>query len=297
MRHCAILLATLCVFAPHATPLYAQEPATATRRFPDRAFVTSHSISSTEGAPPGQNTSAFRNPDLAFAASLIVPGSGQYMLKQGRWVPYLALETWAWIQYRDHKRESRRLAADYRDLAWSIARRVSTGERRDTSFAYYEALTHFVASGAFDARPDVEGLQPEENDVTYNGGEWMLARQLFIPEGTPAQPGSPQYEAALDYYRAHAIPDAFAFAWNTGLLEQQVYTDVINRSDAAYRDATRLLGIILANHLTSAVDALISARLRAGGTNVKLESGFSPEPSRPGGPATLRFDATLRVTW
>ncbi|MEO5510028.1 MAG: hypothetical protein ABIV28_08205 [Longimicrobiales bacterium] len=238
--------------------------------------------------------------DVAFLASLAIPGSGQYALKQNRWVPYAAVETWAWIRYIDQRNTAHRLSRRYKDLAWSIARRVSTGERRDTTFPYYEVLIHYPASGAFDVDPNAPGVQPEFDPATYNGEQWNLAASLFLPAGAT---GPANYAAAIAYYEAHAIPDAYAFAWNAGRLEQQVYSKAITESDAAYRDATRMLGLILANHLTSAVDALISARLRSTGANLRFESGLSPDALAPLGGripprmAPLRLDAQLRLTW
>jgi hypothetical protein len=244
-----------------------------------------------------------RHDDVAFLASLALPGAGQYVLKQDRWLPYVAVETWAWLRYVQRRSNARRLSIEYKDLAWSTARRISVGERRDTTFPYYEVLLHFTASGAYDSQPAVPGLQPEFDRSTYNGEQWDLATKLFLPDGAPAEPGTPAYEAALQYYSTHAIPDQYAFAWNRDQLEQQVYENVINESDAAYRDATRMLGLILANHLTSAVDALISARLRAAGVNMRFESGLGPETmnvpiSRAhtrDGPLQLR--AQLRYRW
>jgi hypothetical protein len=230
-----------------------------------------------------------------------VPGAGQYALGQNRWVPYTAVETWAWIRYIDQRSTAHRLSRRYKDLAWSIARRVSTGERRDTTFPYYEVLIHYRASGAFDVQPALPGIQPEFDPGTYNGEQWNLARSLYLPEGSGDGPGTASYDAAIAYYEAHAIPAEYAFAWNTGRLEQQVYTNVISESDAAYRDATRMLGLILANHLTSAVDALISARLRSAANGLRFESGLSPDPASARGPPGrapgLRFDAQVRYEW
>jgi hypothetical protein len=235
--------------------------------------------------------------DLSFLASLAVPGSGQYMMKQQRWLPYIAVETWAWVRYLDRRSTARKLSRRYKDFAWDVARRVSTGARQDTTFPYYEILIHFPASGAYDAQPSKDGIQPEFDISTYNGQQWDLAQRLFIPEGSSGDETSAGYTAALEYYAARAIPDRFAFAWNTGRLEQQVYSNVISDSDGAYRDATRMLGLILANHLTSAVDALISSRLRSGGANLRFESGLLRESRADARGSALRLDATLQYRW
>jgi hypothetical protein len=73
-------------------------------------------------------------------------------------------------------------------------------------------------------------------------------------------------------------------------LEQQVFADMIADSDAAFRLATRYLGLILANHIASAVDALVTARLRqlAGGA-LRIELGSTS------GTAGVRFHYGVRV--
>jgi hypothetical protein len=177
--------------------------------------------------------------------------------------------------------EWRQLTDRYRDLAWRVARRVSVGERRDTVFEYYEALAQYSASGAWDATPAQDGLQPEQDTATFNGQLWALARGLFFG-GQDFAPGSAQYETALLYYRTNGIQPAYAWAWGGSSLEQQVFADLIEDSDDAYRSSTRMLGLILDNHVASAVDALITARLR---TIAPASSGqLMPEPGRQSAP-------------
>lgn len=210
---------------------------------------------------------------IAFVASAVLPGAGQFYLKSERWVPFVAVEAWAWVKYADNHRRGRRLEREYRDLAWNVARRVTTAPRRDSVFTYYEAIKEHDSSGLFDADPSAEGLQPEPDENTFNGIQWRRAQQLFL-RGIPAVPGTPEYEQALAYYRANAIPDNYGWSWGRSLLEQREFAETISRSDAAFRDATRMMGVILANHIVSAVDALVQARvkmlkehrLRIGGT-------------------------------
>lgn len=241
-------------------------------------------------SPALERTSAERNTAaLAVVASGIAPGAGQWLQGQRRWVPYAALEVWSWLRFRERRHESRVLADRYRDLAWRVARRVSVGERRDSIFEYYEAMTHFQASGAFDTSPFQDGVQPERDAGTFNGDIWALSRALHFAPGQEPTPGTPQYEAALAYYEAHAIPAAYAWAWGASNLEQQVFVDLISDSDDAYRDGTRMLGLILANHIASAVDALVTARLRALGAH-DAELRTEPDPSDP-----ARVRTSLRV--
>lgn len=229
----------------------------------------------------------------AFFVSALVPGGGQWLLGQGRWVPYLAVESWAWLQYRSRYQTGRQLARRYRELARQVPRRISPGPRPDGPFEYYEAMSKYSASGAFDADPWEPGVQPEQNPNTYNGMIWKLARDMFLPAGSgPPDPDSPEYQLALQYYMERATPQEYAWSWGEHRLEQQAFADLIRQSDEAFRSATMALGLILANHLVSAVDAFVTARLRSareGLAPVEIESGLDPQ----GG--TLRWTASVRV--
>jgi hypothetical protein len=248
-------------------------------------------------APPPQTT--VRPPEASldprFLASAVLPGAAQYLAGDDRWVPYLAVEAWSWVSFIQQRQSARDLERRYRDLAWRVARRVSVGPRRDTIFEYYEAMAnpHHPSSGAFDIEPTVDGVQPERQLGTYNGDLWALARALYIPAGHAAVPGTPAYEAALSYYLDNAIRPAYAWAWGASNLEQQVFADLIRDSDAAHRTATRYLGVIVANHIVSAVDALVTARLRQlSGDALRLRTG--PVPGRAAGDG-LRWEYGLQI--
>jgi hypothetical protein len=215
-------------------------------------------------------------PSPLFLASAVLPGAAQYLMGDDRWVPYAAVEVWALSSYLHQRRLGRTLERRYRDVAWQVARRVSAGERRDTVFEYYEAMAYWPSSGGW--MPDGA---PERQEGTFNGELWRLAQALYLPGGQPAPPGSPAYEAAVAYYLSRAIPPGYAWAWGASQLEQQVFADLITESDAAFRLATRYVGVILANHVTSAVEAFITSRLRQlSGEALKLET--SPPRHSPG---------------
>lgn len=233
-------------------------------------------------------------PGLAMLSSAVLPGAGQYLLGAQRWVPYLAAEVWSWIAYLDRRGDARSTEQRYRDLAWSVARRVSVGARRDSLFDYYETMARYAASGAYDADPRQPGIQPELDTTTFNGSVWTLARSLFVPGGADFPPGTIEHQRALDYYVRRAIRPPFAWAWGDSNLEQRVYIELIRRSDEAYRSATLVLGVIVANHVVSAIDALVLARVRASeprGLRIRLGSGV--EPDRRG----FRWTARARLSW
>ncbi len=229
---------------------------------------------------PNVNAKPFTvTPGAAMLASVVIPGAGQKLLGSDRWVPYVAIEAWAWITYVNHHSQGNALKQRYRDLAWAVARRVSVGERRDTTFPYYEALSKNDASGAFDVNPNAAGIQPETDGSTFNGEVWDRARSLFFSSGTEQPVSSPQYQSALNYYQRNAIPPSYAFAWGDNALEQRVFGEIIHQSDEALRQSNHVLGIILANHMASAVDALIASRLKMmhiDQSRLKIENSVEP---------------------
>jgi hypothetical protein len=240
-------------------------------------------------APQARGT----DPGKAFLASALLPGAGQYMLGADRWVPYAVLEVWAWVTHLDRRSRARLLTRQYRDLARSVPRRPSIGERRDTVFEYYEAMSRFAASGSFDSDPRRAGVQPEGDATTFNGDLWQLSRSLFFPGGNAYPEGSPQYGQALAYYERRAIPPSFAWAWGDSFLEQRTYGELIRGSDEASRSATHLLGVILANHMVSAIDALVLGRVEestAGAISAHIGGAMD-------GTGDPRWTLTIRLGW
>lgn len=271
------------------------DPATAQVRTPER-FGNGSSIgpSLLPGGTAAEQAGNGPSPGLAVLASAVLPGAGQFMQGEDRWIPYVVVEAWAWVTHFALRRRASEFTREYRDLAWSVARRVSTGERRDTIFEYYETLGHWETSGAWDVDPRTDGVQPELDRTTFNGDVWRLARALYIPGGANAPVGSPEYQRALDYYLRHAIPAGYAWAWGPSSLEQQRFRELIRESDEAARGATLRLGIVLANHVVSAVDALVLERIREtapDGPQLRLHSGL--ENAADG----ARWSAFLRLEW
>lgn len=220
-------------------------------------------------------------PGRTFLLSALLPGLGQRVMGQDRWIAYLAGEAWAWIQFFQRRQEGHSLQDRYRDLAWLVARRVSSGPRVDGDFEYYEALTQFASSGAYDADPGGSGLQPETDPETFNGSIWMLASQIFFlddPE-EPVGEDSDQYQEALRYYRSRAYTQDFAWNWGSNSLQQGEFGALIRASDENLRRSTTMVGVILANHLLSAVDALVSSRLgQVSPPEARLQISLRPGP-------------------
>jgi hypothetical protein len=195
-------------------------------------------------------------------ASAAAPGTGQAVLGQKRWLPYLALEVWAWIQYIDTRREGGRRRREYQLLALEVARSRFPGPYPAGDFEYYEHMLKNVESGEFDLLPG-GSVDPETDTTTYNGRRWLDARRLFWQNAnTPPPADSPAYASALEFYEENAIPTQYRWSWQSAQVEYDVFRRTIVRSNVAYRSAVEYLGVIIANHALSAVDAFVTLRLR-----------------------------------
>lgn len=234
------------------------------------------------------DTAAVRRFWVRPVASLVLPGTGQLLGGHDRGAVYVAAELYVLLRFMQLQRDGNRQADAFRQLAFDVARSGFTPVRRDTVFEYYEQMQRFTESGEFDLDPG-PGLVPESDVSTYNGAMWRLARRTFWADpDVPPDPTSLEYQQALEFYRLHAVGPAFRWSWGDAPLEQQVFRETIHKSDVALRRARSQLGMLLANHLVSAVDALISRRLAAlarrradwrttflpGGARVRLEVAF-----------------------
>jgi hypothetical protein len=195
-------------------------------------------------------------------ASAAAPGSGQAILGQKRWLPYLAFEVWAWIQYIDTRREGGRRRREYQSIARDVARSRFPGPYPVGDFEYYEHMLKNVESGDFDVLPGGE-IDPETDTTTYNGRRWLDARRLFWEDPSNAPPaGSQPYVSALEFYEINAIPTQYRWSWGSAQVEYDVFRRTIVRSNVAYKRSVEYLGVIIANHALSAVDAFVTLRLR-----------------------------------
>jgi hypothetical protein len=192
---------------------------------------------------------------------LLLPGAGQLLAGQDRGAAYLAAELYLVSRFLQLDRDANREAQRFRALAYDVARRPFSPTRRDTVFEYYEQMEHFTESGRYDTDLG-PAFVPERDAGTYNGTVWLLARQTFWanPDSVP-DPMSLEYWRALQFYQARAVGPDFLWSWRDHSLEHQVFRETIHRSDVAFRRAQNQVGLLLANHVLSTVDALISSRL------------------------------------
>jgi hypothetical protein len=211
-------------------------------------------------------------------ASAVAPGSGQAVLGQTRWLPYLAFEVWAWLQYADARREGSRRRRDYQALAREVARSRFPGPYPAGDFEYYEHMLKNLESGEFDRVPGGD-LDPETDTTTYNGGRWLDARRLYWRDADIAPPvGSQPYESAIEFYEQNAVREAFRWSWTEAQLEYDMFRRTIVRSNISYKRSVEYLGVIIANHALSAVDAFVTLRLR---TRAEMPGYLELEGSLP----------------
>jgi hypothetical protein len=213
-------------------------------------------------------------------ASAAAPGSGQAVLGQKRWLPYLALEVWAWLQYFDVKREGSRRRREYQSLARDVARSGYPGPYPVGDFEYYEHMLKNAESGDYDLLPGGD-IDPETDTTTYNGQRWLDARRLFWEDPNNAPPpGSQPFVSALEFYEVNAITPEYRWSWRSAKVEYDVFRRTIVRSNVAYKRSVEYLGVIIANHALSSVDAFVTLRLR----------------TREGMPGYLRLEGELPMS-
>ncbi len=203
----------------------------------------------------------------------MIPGIGQFLHRQNRGAVYVAFEGLFLIRFLAFHAEGRRESRQYRDLAFTVARAAYVPMSRDTVFEYFEQLAKFLESGPFDTDPGPALVPPMDED-SYNGSVWALARRTFLPDpDSIADVDSEEYQRALEFYRQRAVGPNFLWSWRNAGLEQDLYRQSIRRSDEGFRRATRQLGLLLANHVISAVDALITGRLRGSNQVLDVHAG------------------------
>lgn len=273
------------VSAPRPSMIALAGPRSAPTWSRDRSVLTASATASSVPAAPSVS------PWFAPLLSAIAPGAGQGLLRQQRGVVYAAAEVYFVVRAVEAGRDARRERDAYREIARTVARAAQGGARPDGPWPYYERLQFFLESGAFNRTPGA-GFTPESNDATFNGSIWRLARETFWrdPDVAPDS-SSDAYRRAIAFYQARAVGDDFLWSWRDAQLEQDLYRQTIDRSNEASRRARQLVGLLIANHALSLVDAYVSVRLRVFaegegatqrvGVGGALPLGRGPRDARP----------------
>jgi hypothetical protein len=222
-------------------------------------------------APPQDAPRVSIVPSLA---SFVLPGAGQHLLGQRRKWAYLALEAVGWAFWVERRAAGADWRDRYRDHAWETGR-IQSGSRLDGGFPYYETMSHWQRSGAFDTDGSTSGVQPESDVSTYNGQIWLRAMGIHLPGGATDE-SDPAYQRAIAYYDARAYGTPFLWDWGASDAERAELGRLISESDRRYQHATNVLGAMLAARLASAVDAYLGARGVATGTNFSVTPELGP---------------------
>ena len=227
---------------------------------------------------------------LTTLSSALLPGTGQLLRGQDRGVVYLIAEAFFLERFISLWSRARGDEAQYRDLAFRVARAGFAPTRADTVFEYFEQMGVFVESGAFDTDPG-PALVPPTDESSYNGHTWALARETFFPDPDASlDTASVEYRTALDFYRRRAVGPNFYWSWRTAVLERDLFRQSIVQGDDAFRRASAQLGLLLANHFLSMVDAFVSQRLARRGAPIKLSHGL-----RAPFPGSLRVEIGVSI--
>jgi len=216
-------------------------------------------------------------PAWAIIASALLPGVGQAILGNNRALPYLAVEAFAWTSYLGHSLDYRRHRDGYRGLASRVARAPFSSVRPHGSFEYYEHMTHYLEAGRFDVVAG-GGLDPEIDSATFNGAVWQLARRTYWSNPLVAPDTlSTEWQRAVAFYRARAYDQLYRWSWTNAPQEYAAFIALIGESNDANRRAMTDLGVVIANHVLSTVDAYITIRV----TRDTRRQSFGLEASLP----------------
>jgi len=183
--------------------------------------------------------------------SAVLPGGGQLILGENRFIAYAAVELFGWWQYRKNIHERSRQEAAYKALARSVARSHFSANPPDADWAYYEQMRDFKESGVYSRTPGGR-VVPESDPSTYNGFKWRLALATHSNDSA----------AALVEYETVAIKPEFRWSWFNAELQYDIFKLTTNSRNDANHAATTNLMIIGANHVLSMVDAFVTFRLR-----------------------------------
>jgi hypothetical protein len=186
---------------------------------------------------------------LAPLASAIVPGTGQLILGDNRFVAYAAVEVIAWLKFAKDTRDQAAQEASFRDLARRVARVAFSPNPPDGNWTYYEAMRDWKSSGQYTTATD-GSVVPTTDIETYNGHQWQLAQST-----------TPDAASALAQYERLAYKPEYEWSWDNAQLQWDIFQRTTFKRDDAHYAGVEDLIVIGANHFLSMVDAFATFRL------------------------------------
>ena len=182
-------------------------------------------------------------------ASALVPGSGQFLLGNDRFIAYASVEFLAWWKYFKDSHDQAIQEATFKDIARRVARSHFSTALPDGPWSYYEAMRDFLESGRYSLSD--ASVIPETDTTTFNGQKWLLELRTH-----------PDSASALTQYERDAIKPDFQWSWRNAQLQFDLFSRATNLRNEAYLAGVHDLTIIGLNHLLSMVDAFATVRLQ-----------------------------------
>lgn len=187
---------------------------------------------------------------LAPIASAVIPGAGQAMLGQDRFLGYLAVEIVSWWRYSIDVRERAAQVEQYKDVARRVARAQFVASPRDTAWVYYEQMRDYVESGQY-SLSTTGPIQPDTTPGTFNASRWALAQATNASRADQ-----------LAEYERTAVKPEFRWSWHDANFQFDIFKRTTDKANDANRSAVRDVLVIGANHVLSMVDAFTTMRLQ-----------------------------------
>jgi hypothetical protein len=186
---------------------------------------------------------------VAPLVSAIVPGGGQFILGDNRFLAYAAVEILGWLKYSKDARDQAAQEASFRDLARKVARVGYSTTLPDGNWTYYEAMRDWKSSGPYSEAID-GSVVPAADTTTFNGHQWWLAQRT-----------TPDAASALAQYQRLAYKSDFQWSWENAQLPWDIFKRTTFKRDDAHYSGVQDLIVIGANHFLSMVDAFATLRL------------------------------------
>ena len=207
-----------------------------------------------ETAPPPPKP--LKSPGRALLFSAMLPGMGEfYAGARKRAVLFFGLEAAAWGLYFSWSGKGRDIEEDFRAVAdeqWDVLRYV---DWRGSTISRNSSITHALPCSTFVVGGEgISGCPETEKQQYYE----LIGKYDQFVSG---------WKDVRDRLGNEVLPTEIDSAENFVSEQRFAYEDQRNDSNRFLKRATNVAGLILVNHVISAVDAARAARLTARGAD------------------------------